>query len=386
MQNEIRPPEVRDGNPNVMNIYNSGVTALAKGNYREAYTLFKKAADSEYVSAYFNLAMLIGSGKLPSIDIDYAANCWYIAAELGHQEAKSKLVFLEKADSGLFGTQAFELWAERMVVNGMPHPYILIAACRYYYKICDAFDVTEPFIASELGRASQSNFEFERRFASRTMLSEVTYSHKEPHPTEGHPLEQILLGLEQLDSGLRKGGVQHQNRLFVRATIVAYIVSKFIPRDITKDILLGTDDFFKESQSMDIGSDDEFTSPFEPIPELQSEEGVRSYMLKLSRFNHSKVCIEFSNVMSAKYNLMSVPTGLNDFQKVQTLVTDLTDKALAICIFSFGQDTILSYCGRNLGIFNELINETDKIVVGLDLDPEHHGEQLLDRLRKHLNL
>lgn len=134
------------------------------------------------------------------------------------------------------------------------------------------------------------------------------------------------------------------------------------------------------------GQDDDFTSLFEPTPELQSEEGVQTYMLKLSRFNHSKICIEFSNVMSAKYNLMSVPTGLNDFQKVQALVTDLTDKALAICMLSFGQNAIFSYCGGDSRIFNELISETDKIVASLDLEPEHHGEQLLNRLRKHLNL
>lgn len=142
----------------------------------------------------------------------------------------------------------------------------------------------------------------------------------------------------------------------------------------------------KESSSMNKENDDDFTSPFEPTPELQSEEGVRSYMLKLSGFNHSKICIEFSNVMSAKHNLMSMPAGLNDFQKVQLLVTDLTDKALAICIFSFGQTAILNYCGGDLRIFNELINETDKIVVSLDLEPDRHGEQLLNRLRKHLNL
>jgi hypothetical protein len=90
--------------------------------------------------------------------------------------------------------------------------------------------------------------------------------------------------------------------------------------------------------------------------------------------------------MSAKNNLMFMPTGLNDFQKFQTLVTDLTDKALAICIFSFGQAAILNYCGGDARIFNKLVNETEKIVAGLDLEPEHHGEQLLNRLRKHLSL
>lgn len=244
MVNEIRSPEFRSEDPEVMEIYNSGVIALSKGNYREAYNCFKLAADLGYASAYFNLAMLSGSGKISPVDIDYASHCWYMAAKLGHQEANDKLIFLEKADSGAFGTQAFELWAEKLVVNGMPHPYLLISVCRYYYKICSAYDVTEEFIASELSRASQSNFEFERKFALRTMFPGAADSYEKLHPVEGSPLGQIILGLGQLDSGLYKGGIQHHNRLFVRATIVAYVASKSMRQDSFKNILLGVNDFF----------------------------------------------------------------------------------------------------------------------------------------------
>lgn len=138
--------------------------------------------------------------------------------------------------------------------------------------------------------------------------------------------------------------------------------------------------------SVNTENDNDLTSPFEPTPELQSEDGVKSYMLKISKFNHSKFCIELSNVMSAKYNLMSMPTGLNNFHEVQALVTDLTDKALAIFIVAFGQPAILRVCNGDLRVFNELVNKTDEIVANLDLEPERHGEQLLNRLRQHLNL
>ena len=90
--------------------------------------------------------------------------------------------------------------------------------------------------------------------------------------------------------------------------------------------------------------------------------------------------------MSAQYNLISMPTGLNNFHEVQVLVTDLTDKALAIFIVAFGQPAILRFCNGDLRVFNELVNKTDEIVANLDLEPERHGEQLLNRLRQHLNL
>lgn len=138
--------------------------------------------------------------------------------------------------------------------------------------------------------------------------------------------------------------------------------------------------------SVNAENDSDLTSPFEPTPELQSEDGVKSYMLKISKFNHSKSCIELSNVMSAKYNLMSMPTGLNNFHEVQALITDLSDKALAIFLAAFGQPAILRFCNGDLRVFNELVNKTDEIVANLDLEPERHGEQLLNRLRQHLNL
>lgn len=128
----------------------------------------------------------------------------------------------------------------------------------------------------------------------------------------------------------------------------------------------------------------DLTSPFEPNPELQSEEGVRIYLERLSNFDHSTLCVEFANVRAAKYNLMSTPTGLNDFQKVQALITDLTDKSVTICIFVFGQPAVFGYGRGGLSSFNELVDKVDDSVSSLNLEPEQHGHQLLKRLRAHL--
>ncbi|WP_445772059.1 hypothetical protein [Rheinheimera sp.] len=128
----------------------------------------------------------------------------------------------------------------------------------------------------------------------------------------------------------------------------------------------------------------EVTSPFEPKPELQSEQGVLSYLAKISNFDRQTLCVEFANVRAAKHNLISMPSGLNDFQEVQTLVTDLTDKSVAICMFVFGQPTVFGYGGGDLSSFNELVNKIDDSVASLNLEPEQHGHQLLKRLGEHL--
>jgi hypothetical protein len=79
-----------------------------------------------------------------------------------------------------------------------------------------------------------------------------------------------------------------------------------------------------------------------------------------------------------------LPTGLNDFHKTQTLVTDLTDKSTAICIFVFGQSAVFGYGGGDLNSLNDLINNIDDEIANLDLKPEQHGEQLLKRIGDYL--
>lgn len=126
------------------------------------------------------------------------------------------------------------------------------------------------------------------------------------------------------------------------------------------------------------------TSPFEPKPELKSIIGVRRYLSKLSKLSSSDLCVEFSNVMSAKHNIMMQPPGLNAYNSKQKIVTDLTDKATAICIFLFGKPAVFGFAGGDLRSLNELINTIDNEVAQLDLNPEEHGSLLINRLREYL--
>ena len=129
---------------------------------------------------------------------------------------------------------------------------------------------------------------------------------------------------------------------------------------------------------------DGLTSPFEPRAELQTEEGFRNYFKRLSSFDRATLHVEFANVRAAKHNLTFMPTGLNEFKKVQALVTDLTDKSVAICVFVFGQPAVFGFGGGDLRPFNDLVNTIDDSVANLNLEPEQHGRQLLEGIGEHL--
>jgi len=122
------------------------------------------------------------------------------------------------------------------------------------------------------------------------------------------------------------------------------------------------------------------TCPFEPTPELQSEDGVLLYLSKLSELSPQELYIELSNVMAAKHNQMMHLAGLNEYQQKQAIVTDLTDKATAICIHQFGQASVFGVFGGDLRQLNELLNNLDEQVAQRDLEPEKHGAMLLEKL------
>ena len=73
-----------------------------------------------------------------------------------------------------------------------------------------------------------------------------------------------------------------------------------------------------------------------------------------------------------------------DFQKTQAIVTDLTDKSTAICMYAFGQAAVNSYAGGDLTSLNSLINDLDDQVANLELPPEKHGMLLLEKLRDNI--
>lgn len=128
------------------------------------------------------------------------------------------------------------------------------------------------------------------------------------------------------------------------------------------------------------------TSPFSPTVDIQSEQAVKNYLKKISNLSKIDLCIELSNVMAAKHNLMAIPSGINSFTRNQEIVTDLTDKALTICIISFGQEPILNYCNHDIRVFNELVNEIDNEIAELQLISALHGKEILDRIQKVLSI
>lgn len=139
-------------------------------------------------------------------------------------------------------------------------------------------------------------------------------------------------------------------------------------------------DFQTEENKPSAEDDVVITNPFEPSADVQSVDGTLLYISELSKLSHAELCVELSNVMSAKHNLMFSPTSINEYSEKQTLITDLTDKALWICVNMFGQDAVSSFNGNNPSRLNELINELDKDVAQRDLKPDEHGACLLSKL------
>jgi ssDNA thymidine ADP-ribosyltransferase, DarT len=139
-------------------------------------------------------------------------------------------------------------------------------------------------------------------------------------------------------------------------------------------------DFQTEENKLSAEEDVVITNPFEPSVDVQTVDGTFLYISELSKLSHAELCVELSNVMSAKRNLMFSPTSISEYSGKQTLVTDLTDKALWICVNMFGQDVVSSFNQNNPSHLNELINALDKDVAQRDLKPEEHGACLLSKL------
>lgn len=137
-------------------------------------------------------------------------------------------------------------------------------------------------------------------------------------------------------------------------------------------------DFFKKKKDWVI------TSALKPKLEIQSKDDANSYSTKLTKLNRDDLHKELSNVQAAKYNLMSLPSSPVDLNK-QKLVTCLTDKATIICMFVFGQQTVLEFGGGDTRAFNSLLNKLDEEIMHLNLMPSQHGEQLLKRVKEQIS-
>lgn len=131
----------------------------------------------------------------------------------------------------------------------------------------------------------------------------------------------------------------------------------------------------------------EFTSPFNPKLEIQTEGDAKKYVARLSATSRREdLFVELANVMAAKYNLMSHQYGQDALEPRQKLVTELTDKATWICLVALGAEAVFGYAGNDLRRFNMLVSEVDNEVAEQDLEPEQHGAMMLAKLRKRLGV
>lgn len=125
------------------------------------------------------------------------------------------------------------------------------------------------------------------------------------------------------------------------------------------------------------------TNSFAPKQEVHTQQGIMKYSKKISKLSYEDLCIEFSNVMAAKHNLMMVPSGINDALRKQEVVTDLVDKALIICIFRFGRERVLSFADNDLTKVTRLIIKCDKQVAANPVLPKEHGLRLFSKLEQY---
>ena len=122
------------------------------------------------------------------------------------------------------------------------------------------------------------------------------------------------------------------------------------------------------------------TDVFEPEPEIYTDEDARIYSSKLSNLSPRELCTELSNVMSARHNVMITPSGLNDYSKNRKLQDDLIIRALAICVFVYGESSVFGYKDGEMGATCELMVNLDSQIAERDLDPSDHGLALIKRL------
>lgn len=192
-----------------------------------------------------------------------------------------------------------------------------------------------------------------------------------------------LLQLTYVDGYVDDNEVEYMKIIAQRMNLSTETIDKAIEHiestyeDSSSYIEKSDNDFSDDSSSIKIV----LTSPYNIIIEVQSKEGIRNYLFRLSKLTDSDLYIELSNVMAAKHNLVIVPSTLNEAGQKQEKVTDLTDKALLICIYKFGQDIVMDYDdGNNMRKFNELVNNIDEEVAYEELYPEQHGRMMLQKL------
>ena len=139
--------------------------------------------------------------------------------------------------------------------------------------------------------------------------------------------------------------------------------------------------FFKKEVEVEVVT--VITDSFAPKQEVHTQQGLMKYSKNISKLSYKDLCIEFSNVMAAKHNLMMIPRGLDDATGNQKIITDLVDKALMICVFKFGQERVLSFANNDLRRVNRLIDQCDQEIAANPVPPNEHGLCLFNKLEQY---
>jgi hypothetical protein len=127
------------------------------------------------------------------------------------------------------------------------------------------------------------------------------------------------------------------------------------------------------------------TSPYDDKVIVKTISGLEEYFSNISELSYPELCIELSNVMASKHNHMILPaTSGDEYKRKQEVVTDLTDRQVAIFLLLFGRAKILEYSNRDLRMFNKVVNEMDAQIANMQLGPERHGAALIEAVKTEL--
>lgn len=124
------------------------------------------------------------------------------------------------------------------------------------------------------------------------------------------------------------------------------------------------------------------TCPSEPTLAVETPEKAQVYFMLVNGLSYVEQCVELSNVMSAKFNLMQTSMGWNDFSNFenrQALVTDLTDKVLLLLMAVIGREPIFAKYGMDLRSMNQDFHVIDAVLMELELQPDEYGHELYKR-------
>ncbi|MCB1790579.1 MAG: SEL1-like repeat protein [Gammaproteobacteria bacterium] len=81
--------------------FTKGMQALMRGDYAEAYCLWKPLAESGYAEAQYHLGWLYANGNGLAVDITHALALWGAAADQGHADAQFAVALAYTTGDGL---------------------------------------------------------------------------------------------------------------------------------------------------------------------------------------------------------------------------------------------------------------------------------------------